>query len=281
MKRWPYVLLIFCQISLADNNKPQEYCSSAKEFITTKEFLTDRKELGLSEKEIIETAKAVAKGCTGAAERFSKSFSVLMKTESGPRGSLKIATQLAQKSEAYTKAYLEIFKKSYLAEYLDLDYKTAQDMAQSLSVDFKGDPDIASEDFMEIVKFCTGEKFLALSKPRCGLIAGRIVKKTENFGRHMATSFIDLFQFIVSEKGPTPDLLMALDIAEKIIAHGPEAPQNFKTAYRYAINEEGLAYTAKDSLKFASELGEYAKFDPEKHRLPAMTGFEDIQEIED
>ena len=89
----------------------------------------------------------------------------------------------------------------------------------------------------------------------------------------MASTFIDLFEFIVSDKGPTPDLLMALDISEKIVAIGPEAPENFKTAYRYAIQEKGLAYSAKDSLKFANEIGGYAKFDPVKDRFPAESDF--------
>lgn len=266
------LLLIFSAAlftNIIANANEAHFCPSAKEFITTKEFLSDRSELGLSEQEIIITAKNVAQGCKGAAARFTKAFTVLLKTESGPRGSLKVAVQLAQRDESYTQAFLEIFRKSYLKEYLDLNFKTAMDMAQSLSVDFKGAPERAASDFVDLVKFCTDEKYLALSKPRCGLIAARVIKNTENFDTHIASSFVDLFEFITSEKGPTPDLLKALEVTERVVSLGPEAPENFKLAYRYAIQDKGLAYTAKDSLSFAMEIGAFAKFNPQEHRLPA------------
>lgn len=245
------------------------YCPSAKEFITTREYLSAHPELGLSEAEILDTSRKVAAGCAGAAARFTKAFLVLSKTEGGSRGSLRVAVELSQKTENYTNAFLEIFKKSYLAEFLDLDYSTSLQMARSLSVEFAGEPERAQKDFIDLVAFCTDEKFLALSKPICGKIAGRVVKKTETFDKAIASEFVSLFEFIISEKGPTPDLVKALEVTEQVISIGPEAPENFKVAYRYAIQESGLAYTAKDSLSFAMEIGGYAKFDPEKHRLPA------------
>lgn len=244
-------------------------CPSAKEFITTREYLNDHSELGLNESEILDTSRKVAAGCAGAASRFTKAFTILSKTEGGSRGSLRVAVELSQKSENYTTAFLEIFKKSYLSEYLDLDYNTSLQMARSLSVDFAGEPERAQKDFVDLVAFCTDEKYLALSKPICGQIAGRVVKATEQYNAPIASEFISLFEFIVSEKGPTPDLVKAIEVAEQVIMIGPEAAANFKTAYRYAIQDDGLAYTAKDSLQFAMEIGGYAKFDPEKHRMPA------------
>ena len=246
-------------------------CPAAKEYITTINFLREREEkLGFTEKEMREAAFQVSKGCLGAAERFIRTFDTMMKTQAAARGSLQVAIDLSKKSENYTDAFLEIFKKSYLAEHLDLDYKTSLDMAKSLSIEYSGDPDKAQRDFLNLVKFCTSDKWLGMSKPRCGVMAGRVVKSAELFNREIAPLFEKLFAFIVSEKGPTPDLVKALDITEEVISYGPEAPENFIMAYRYGLNDEGLKLTALGALNFAKKMSAHAKWtekDPE--RLPA------------
>lgn len=245
-------------------------CPAAKEYITTVNFLREREKLGFTEKEIREAAFEVSKGCLGAAERFILTFETMMKTQAAARGSLQVAIELSKKSDNYTDAFLEIFKKSYLAEHLDLDYKTALDMAKSLSLEYSGNPEIAQSDFLKLVKFCTSDKWLGMSKPRCGIIAGRVVKKAEHFKTSVAPLFEKLFAFIISEKGPTPNLVKALDITEEIVALGPEAPDNFIMAYRYGLNEEGLKLTALGALNFAKKMGEHAQLQtPEPGRLPA------------
>ncbi len=254
--------------------QPVVQCPTAKEFITTMEYLRDRPTLGLSEQEIRKVSTDVAAGCAGAAERFTEAFETLSKTEAGPRGSLQLAQELAKKSNSYTRAFIEIFKKSYLAEDLDLDYLTSLKMARSLSVDYSGDPDIAVDDFLRLVKFCSSDKWVGLSKPQCGVIAGRVVKSAEAFKKPIAPIFEKTFEFVVSEKGPTPNLVHALKIAEDIVAIGPEAADNFIMAYRYALSDAGLALTAAESLKFAKTLAANAKFIPaeslsEDERLPA------------
>lgn len=247
-------------------------CPAAKEYITTLNYLRDRESLGFNEAEMQEASLKVSKGCLGAAERFTKTFETMMKTQAGARGSLALAMELADKTDSYTETFLEIFKKSYLAEYLDLDYGTALQMARSLSIEYTGDPIIAEKDFLRLVDFCTNDKWLGLSKPRCGVIAGRVIKTAENFKREVAPLFEKVFEFIISDRGPTPDLMMALDLSEKLVAMGPDSPENFMQAYRFAVNEDGLRLTAKDSIDFAMKISHHAQFkdpDVESGRLPA------------
>ena len=181
----------------------KERCESTKEFITTYEYLRSHKELGLDEKRSRAAAIDVAKGCSGSAVRFVKTFELLLKAEAGPRSSLQIAIHLATKPTAYADTFTTIFTRSFLAEHLDLDYTTSFNLAESLSVNYAGDPAIAAEDFTRLVKFCTEDKHIGLSKPRCGVIAGRIVKKAENFQVRIAEEFMKVYEFLASEKGPS------------------------------------------------------------------------------
>ena len=231
-----------------------ERCESAKEFITAYEYLRSHKELGLDEKRSREAATEIAKGCTGSASRFVKSFELLLKADAGPRSSLLVAIRLANKPTKYAETFTTIFTRSYLAEHLDLDYKTSFSLAESLSVNYAGDPAIAAEDFTRLVKFCTEDNHIGLSKPRCGVIAGRIIKRAENFQVRIAEEFMKVYEFLSSEKGPAAPVLDAIKIAEQVIAQGPEASDNFIAAYKYSIDKSGLDLTAKESVQFAKQI---------------------------
>lgn len=263
-----YALLILLTSAVAhgygSHDRPQdrlasevaERCESTKEFVTTFEYLRSHKELGLDEKRSREAALKVASGCTGAASRFVKTLELLLKADAGPRNSIQVAIYLANKPSPYANTFLTIFSKSYLAEYLDLDYKTSFDLAESLSLNYAGDPAIAAEDFVRLVKFCTDDKHIALSKPRCGLIAGRIVKKAEHFNVRIAEEFMKVYEFLASEKGPSAPILDAITIAEQVIAQGPEASDNFISAYKYSIDSSGMNMTAKESIQFAQQISQ-------------------------
>lgn len=236
----------------------EQRCETTKEFITTFEYLRQHKELGLDDKIAQSTAHEVAKGCTGAAQRFVKTFELLLKAEAGPRSSLRVAVDLANETDNYADTFTEVFTKSFLAEYLDLDYNTSFDLAKSLSVEYKGNPKIAARDFNELVKFCSEEKNVGLSKPRCGVIAGRIVKKAERFQVRIADEFQKLFRFLTAEeKGPSAPIGLALQIAEDVVSHGPEAPDNFISAYEFSVNKKGLDLAARDSIQFAKSLSQW------------------------
>jgi hypothetical protein len=247
----------------------KERCESTKEFITTFEYLKSHAELGLNENENFKVAQSVAKGCTGAAQRFVKTFELLMKAEAGPRGSMNVAIDLANKSQNYADTFNLIFTRSYLAEFLDLDYKTSFELAQRLSVDYDGNPKIAAKDFLKLVDFCTNEKEVGLSKPRCGVIAARVVQKTEGFHAQMAAEFFKIYHFLISDKGPSSPVVKALEVAESVIEQGPEAGDNFIAAYKYAVDRKGLDFTAERSISFAQSLAHNTWYNAHDKTLPA------------
>jgi hypothetical protein len=266
------VLTLLCALQSFANSSYEDIpikCPSTKEFITVLNYLRERSHHGFSEAEIRDTAFKVSQGCAGSAARFTRTFETLLKTEAAARGSMELAVQLSPMTDAYTDTFLEVFKKSYLAEFLDLDYLTSLQMARSLSIEYLGDPLIAEKDFLALVEFCTSEKWMGLSKPRCGVIAGRIVKSAEKFNREVAPQFKNTFEFIVSDRGPTPDLMKALELSERIVAMGPDATENFIQAYRFGIDKDGLALAAKDSLHFALRLGRFSEWKEDSDRYPA------------
>jgi membrane-bound lytic murein transglycosylase len=162
-----------------------------------------------------------------------------------------------------------IFTRAYLAEYLDLDYKTSFQLAQRLSVDYDGNPKIAAKDFLKLVDFCTSDKEVGLSKPRCGVIAARVVQKTEGFHAQTADEFIKVYHFMVAEKGASSPVVKALEVAENVVEQGPEASDNFIAAYKYATEHKGLDFTAERALAFAQSLSRNTWFNSHDHTLPA------------
>ena len=258
-----------------------ERCESAKEYITTVAYLRDKKELGLDEKSIRKTAERVSKGCTGAARRFVKVFELLLKAEAGPRGSLKISTDFAQKGPEFAETFLKVFTRSYLAEYLDLDYQTSFKLAKNLSVNYSGNPKIAAKDFLKLVDFCSDEKNSGLSKPTCGIIAGRVIKRSGKFHARIAEEFIKSYNFMTSEKGPAVTTVQALKFSEKLVAQGPEAVDNFISMFEFATDNDGLQLSTIQAIRYSGRIAKATWVntkgplsDPRKtnlERVPAST----------
>lgn len=244
-------------------------CSTAKEYVTTYNYLKSHQEdLGLSMDEIQKTSTQVAKGCEGAAPRFIKSFEVLHKVGLGGRSSLETGIALAQQSDAHSQAFLDIFKKSYLKNYLDLDIRTSFQMASDLSIHFQGEPIQAKEDFYKLTKFCTENKYTQLPLPTCAAITFNVIKKSEYFNKNIADDFITIFTYIRKNKHLQLNIKRALELTEEVIASGPGASENFKIAYEFGISQKGLNYSAQQALSFARNLVQAAN-DSYKKRMPA------------
>ncbi len=231
-----------------------ERCSSAREFITTFEYLQKHPDLALTREQMFDVASQVAKGCSGAAGRFVKVFEVLSKSGSGTHDAIKIAVELANRPQAYSDTFVLVFTRSYLTKYLNLDYRTSLILANALATNYTGDPRIAAKDFVKLVKFCDSSKGMNYSKPLCGIIAARVVKRAENFDALIAGQFIKLYRFLTSSKGPAAPIATALKIADNVVAQGPEAADNFITAYNYAITNGGLGLPAVQSVAFAENI---------------------------
>lgn len=253
----------------------QNDCAAAKEFITAMEYLRTQKHMDYTDPQAQKIAHKVSSGCTGAAQRFIKAHEVLFKVEAGSLAALRAGIDLSLKSDEYTDTFLEIFKKTYLSEYLDLDLTTSLKIARALSIDFKGDINTSIQDYQVLTDFCLKNASLNLSKPKCALISGRVIKKSEKYKLPIAEEFIRLFTFLRDNKSINATIAESLEIAEEIVTISPNAVDNFIYAFKYGVQNKGLALSARKSIDFAYTLskrtikGTPADISLDLERLPA------------
>lgn len=249
--KYPTFLLCFLALSSLATVKPTT-CLSSREFVTTVNYLRERKDLGLQKKSIVDIADKVSKGCSGASQRFINIVKVLSKVGIDSASAVKSALKFAEKEDQVTEAFINTFKKAYSPDFLDLDALNAMRISLELSANFQGDPKKAKEDFEKLAHFCKNKKSLDLPLPRCSQLALDITKKGEKFDSNIAEPFIKLVNFLLKDgKGPKQSIGDALKTAEELISYGPTSNKNFQEAYIFAIDKKGLAYTELDAIKFA------------------------------
>ncbi len=229
-------------------------CTYAREYITALEYLRSHSDFVLPEKDARSLAKVVSRGCTGSAQRFIKVSALLRRTGLSAKDALREGQDFSGLTDLETKSFISIFLSVYLPEALDLDLGSSLKMARSLTVGFSGDVLVAQEDFQDLVKFCVNHSELALPRPQCAPFAIRIAQKGEKFKGGVSNSFIQLFQFLISEKGPHLITGQALHLGESILDGGPGSIENFMIAYKYGISSQGLGFGVQEAVRFALEL---------------------------
>ena len=234
-------------------------CQADREFITTYEYLKHKKEFGLKPEDMRNIASAVTKGCTGAASSFIDATELLLKTGVDGKTAVEQARDLAVKGEAYTKAFIAIYRGAFAKEFLDLDTGTAIRLARKLTGEFKGDPKVAAEDYFAIATFCVQAKNLDLPRPECAVMAARIAGYSEESKMAVGKAFIDAVEYLTSKKETNLPMRDALSLAESLIAISPEAVKSFKTTYEYASDKSGLKLTRTDAIQFAKSIAMNAK----------------------
>lgn len=238
-------------------------CSTAKEFITSLEFLRGKKDLAIPENQTLRLANQIAEGCTGAAQRFIRVYGILAHSGLASNDSIATALIFSKRSDQETDTFTTVFKMSFLEEYLDLDLRSAMKLALALSVEFSGDIAPVRDDFSKLVNFCVRKSDLNLPRPQCATFAARLTKIGTHWRGGVAEPFMELLDYTRSSKGPGLILGQALALTEEVIAAGPGAPDNFLQAYRYAISPKGLTMTQQDALAFARKMAN-RKLVPEK-----------------
>jgi len=238
----------------AEQSKIMENCSTAREFITAREFLRERKDLGIPEDQAHRLTTQIAEGCSGAAQRFIRVLGVLMHSGLTPNDSIKTALKLSKENDQQTETFLAVFQSAFLPEYLDLDLRSSLQLASSLSVEFEGDLVPVRDDFSKLVDFCLREDVLNLPRPQCATFAARLTRLGANWRGGISKAFIELFNYTRSSKGPSLITGQALALTEEIIAQGPGAPENFQQAYRYALSAKGLTMPQQQAIAFARQM---------------------------
>jgi len=221
--------------------------------------MRSRDDLAIKDRAAQEVATRVAQGCTGAAKRFISTIALLRQAELNSPEAVEIGLEYALGTDAEANTFSFVFKRAFVSDYLDLDLRSALQMARTLSSELKTDQDSVRKDFEQLLETCARSKKLDLPRPQCGTFAMRITKKGENWNGGVAKSFHAALDFLTSEKGPSLTTGDALKLAEDLIASGPGSVENFTQAYRYAVAEKGMNLDREQAIAFSRKLSEIKK----------------------
>ena len=230
-------------------------CATAREFITTLEFLRSDSELKPSEEQARQLAEQVATGCTGAAARMIRVAKILHRAGLSANDSLKTGVEFAAKTDREMETFIAVFRRAFLEEYLDLDLPAAVKLGRSLSTEFEGDVFAVRDDFERIVDHCIARNRWALPKPRCAQLAAEIARSGQAWSGGVSEPFLKLMEFVTRDSsGPKVSTDQALHLARDLTKSGPEAADSFTVAYKYAVSDDGLKLSREDAIRFAQNL---------------------------
>jgi len=229
-------------------------CESGNEFLVASEYLRDSQKTNITSAEISQIAIQVSEGCTGAANRFIKVVRLLSKAGLGMKDTITIAVSGAKQSDASVDTFISTFKLSFRKEGLDLTLNKALIIAQQVSLDYQGAPEVAEKDFEEIVEFCLAKNGLHLPKPKCADLATTVTRAGEHFDGSAAEAFVDGYHFLLVDEGPKLAADKALELLETIVAVSPKAVENFRLVFEYANEKSGLGLSREDSFEIAKKV---------------------------
>lgn len=230
----------------------QKLCYSTNEYVKTLKFLRETKEFTFQEEASRKIADSVSKGCDGATERFSVVLTLLKNIGLTERKSLEMALEFAAQPPDVQKNFVEIFTNAFLTEFFDFEYSHALKIAIEMSKDYKGDPAMAREDFIKLVRFCKETKSLDLPMRLCGDYMAKIAKSSQYYNAGVAKPFFDLFASLRDRKELSLDVKTSMIVAHDILKSGPRAPQNFFEAFEFSRKE--LDYNKRRALDFGLKL---------------------------
>ena len=259
------IVLVFTQISCETVERISEpvdekdtdvawNCEAGREYVTAHEFLKKSGNVKVSNKDANEIALKVSSGCTDAAERFINVVLLLRRAGFGMKDAIGVGVAASKTSNLTTDTFVTIFKLSFKRSGLDLNLSESLAMARAVSIDYKGDPEIAEEDYLEIIGYCMESKGLDLSKPKCANLAKNVTIAGERYDGSSAEAFIEGFEFLTDDDGAHLTTVDALRVAEELIKIGPKAIENFMAAFQYANEKTGLGLGRVDSVKMAKKV---------------------------
>lgn len=230
-------------------------CESAKEYVTTVEFLTEKKDFGLNKQQIYKIADEISKGCSGSSQRFIKVTKLLTRVGIDSSSAVSHGKKFASKDDSFVDAFVTIFKQTYSKNNLDLDALNSLKISLKLSLEFDGNIKSAVEDFDELVNFCKERKQMDLPLPQCAELATQVTRLGQKYKEEISGPFIKLIKFLEqSSEGPKLSKNQVFKLAKQIIQYGPIASKNFIYAYKYAIDKKKLGFTQPQAIKFGQKM---------------------------
>lgn len=232
-------------------------CDSTKEFVSTLEYLRDRKELAIEEQNAQKIAEKVSNGCKGSFNRFEKVTQILTRVGIDSSTAVSHAIIFANSTDERAMAFIEIFKKNYSEDKLDLDALTSLKISLELAESFDGTSKNLLADFNKLVEFCKDDDNLGLPLAYCAELSAEVTKLGAKFSKPISEKYIELVRFLSDKKvGPQVDKKTALAMGKEVAEYGPTASENFITAYKYAVSKKGLGQGASDAISFAKKMAQ-------------------------
>jgi hypothetical protein len=249
-----FLLLVALPVAQAQASLELSGCSSAREYVTTLEYLRKKEDLKLPDLEARKIADQVSKGCTDAAERFIRVSELLIRAQLSVKDAIAQALALSQRPREVAEGFVSAFQLAYSSERLDLRVQSAVDLARAVSQEFDGDALVAEKDFRQVVELCTSERGFPLSKEDCAALGLRVARAGGRIGESVGATFVTAFRELVARKNAPLIGSEAIRTAEEIAAQGDQGLENFRVAYRYALSQSGLKATEPEAYAFARQM---------------------------
>lgn len=261
------LLLVISATTLASTPSKYDSCHSAKEYITTYNFLKENKVVSLKSGDIQKIANEVSNGCKHSAKRFIKIYSVLTRSGLEASNAIGLATQFSLKTDEHSKTFLTLFSESFLEKYLDLNIKDAVNISKKLALDLDGDITKIKNDFQKTVSFCIDDKEINLTGPKCADIATKVVTSGAKYNVELAPIFLKMFKYATSKEGTNLATYQAINLSLELIKNGPYALKNFKDGFEFAREKKNLDLTNMKAIEFGKTMAlRSSKIKLESHR---------------
>lgn len=234
------------------NKAHPDHCEPIKEYREMMNFFRSQKdEINPSEALARQLAAEISKGCDGAARRFVKTFLFLKKSGVDHSRAIEYGVEFSQTDDETVENFFELFKKTYLGEYFDLDYSTALKISFELSKLYKGNRKKAREDFLQISKFCLEKNGLNLPVTQCADLSVSMARWSQYYPDGIQDDFFKLYRILRDDKRFGVSIKTSINIMREVLPYGPKAVPNFIRSYEYAIDPAGLASGGVAAIKFA------------------------------
>jgi len=257
------------QLSQSSSEKKQSEvrnCTSTQEFIDAFEFLKSETDLALSEPQAIQLALQISRGCTGAAKRFISVYNIMKKSGIILRTSYEKALVFSTLDDERTENFIKIFKETFLANYLDLDFLTAYQLSLALSQYLKDRIKVVRDDFGDLVKFCTETKSIGFPLRTCAEYAIKVLDSGLYYNEALFPHFKKVFEFLTQGSGVKLPLREGLEVTYEVIAQGPKASENFFKAFNYATSPK-MFLSHKQAIQLSVTLAKQSMMPQDEKKL--------------
>ena len=249
---------VYAQDELTDSEvlATAPLCSSTKEYTEVMKFLRTTQIIIFQEPTSRLIAEKVSRGCDGAAQRFREILTLLKGVGLSDAKSVEVALEFSAQSSDVQKNFLEVFSKSFLAEFFDYEYPSAIRLAYELSKDYKGSASRLREDFLSFVRFCKDSKNMDLPANLCSELAVKFARLSQYYPEGVRGPFDQLYAELRKAGTFGLDMKAALETSYNVLRHGPKASENFLQGVRYALSKEGLELSQQQAIEFGIKMAE-------------------------